>query len=228
MTDFTRSVRIARRREAGFTLIELLVALALFSLLSAALFGSMRYGIGAWKRTSTHVDQVDHTMQVQAFLRHMIEDAYPLFISDGPTHKYVDFRGTNSSLNFLTSVPIALATGGRSRLTLSVAPTADHVDLVVTSKQELTSRDDSTLTKMILLNDLQSVEFSYFGRALSDKVAEWHDHWNDEAALPQLMRVQVRYPAGDPRTWPAMLIAPRITADVGCVHDPLTNGCRGR
>jgi general secretion pathway protein J len=165
---------------------------------------------------------------VQAFLRHMIEDAYPLFISDGPTHKYVDFSGTRSSLNFLTSVPIALATGGRSRLSLSVAPVADHVDLVVTSKQELTSREDSTLTKMTLLSDLQSAEFSYFGRAPPDKVAEWHDHWTDEAILPQLLRVQVRYPTGDPRIWPELIVAPRITADVGCVHDPLTNGCRGR
>jgi general secretion pathway protein J len=224
----TRSVLITRRREAGFTLIEVLVALALFSLLSIALFGSMRYGIGAWTRTSTHVDQADHTMQVQAFLRHMIEDAYPLFISDGPTHKYVDFRGTGSSLNFLTSVPIALATGGRSRLTLSVAPFADHVDLVATSKHELASRDDSTLTKTTLLSDLQSAEFSYFGRATSDKVAEWHDHWTDAAILPQLLRLQIRYPAGDPRIWPELIIAPRITADVGCVHDPLTNGCRGR
>jgi general secretion pathway protein J len=46
--------------------------------------------------------------------------------------------------------------------------------------------------------------------------------------MPQLLRIQVRFTEGDSRTWPDLVIAPRITADVGCVYDQLTQQCRGR
>jgi general secretion pathway protein J len=224
----TRDTRFAERGIEGFTLIEVLVALALLSLLVTALFGAMRYGIGAWKRTTVQVNQLDHTLHVQNFLRRAIEDAYPLFISDGATRNYVDFRGNSNSLDFLSSAPIALATGGRARFTLSVVAADGHVELVVASDLELTNRRGSPLTARALISDLESVEISYFGRVLTDRTGGWHDRWTEQPALPQLIRIRVRYPTGDPRIWPELLVAPRITADVGCVHDPLTNGCRGR
>jgi general secretion pathway protein J len=215
----TRHTRLAGRGCEGFTLIELLVALALFSLLVTALFGAMHYGIGAWKRTTVQVDQLDHTLHVQNFLRRVLEDAYPLFISE---RKHVDFKGDSTSLDFLSSVPIVLATGGRARFTLSAVAADGHVDLIAASDLELTNRRGSPLTTRALVSNLESVEIAYFG------AAGWNDSWTEQPTLPQLIRIRVRYPAGDPRTWPELLVAPRITADVGCVHDPLTNGCRGR
>jgi general secretion pathway protein J len=224
----TRDTRFAGRGSEGFTLIELLVALALFSLLVTGLLGAMHYGISAWKRTTVQVDQLDHTLHVQNFLRRLIEDAYPLFIADGATRKYVDFKGNSISLDFLSSVPIALATGGRARFTLSVTAADGHVELVAASDLELTNRGGAPLTTRALISDLESVEISYFGRVRTDRTARWHESWTEQPTLPQLIRIRVRYPAGDPRIWPELLAAPRITADVGCVHDPLTNGCRGR
>jgi general secretion pathway protein J len=225
VTKTTHRARFAGRGSEGFTLIELLVALALFSLLVTALFGAMHYGLGAWKRTTVQVDQLDHTLQVQNFLRRVIEEAYPLFISE---RKYIDFKGDSTSLDFLSSVPIVLATGGRARFKLWVVAAAGHVDLVAASDLELTNRGGSPLTTRALISDLESVEISYFGRGPTDRAAGWRDSWAERPTLPQLIRIRVRYPAGDPRIWPELLVAPRITADVGCVHDPLTNGCRGR
>lgn len=228
MTKTASHIRSAGRGNEGFTLLELLVALVVFSLLVTALFGTMRYGIGAWKRTTEQVDQLDHTLHVQNFLRRIIEDAYPLFISDGAMRNYVDFKGSSTSLDFLSSVPIALATGGRARFTLSVATVDGHRDFVAASDLELANRSRSTRTARALLSGLESVEISYFGRVPTDRAAGWHDNWIEEPTLPQLIRIRVRYPEGDPRIWPELFVAPRITADVGCVHDPLTNGCRGR
>jgi general secretion pathway protein J len=217
-----------RRGSAGFTLIELLVGLALFALLTSALFGGVRYGIESWRRTTSRIDAADNELHVQNFLRRSIEDAYPLFISDGPTRKYVDFAGDVTSVELLTTAPVSLATAGRSRLKVSVADSEGHLDLVATSSMELASRDDQTLTAKTLLNGLQSVSFAYFGRLDRDKAPTWHDRWVQQPAFPLLVRVEVHYPTGDGRRWPELLVAPRITADVGCVYDPLTNGCRGR
>ena len=72
------------------------------------------------------------------------------------------------------------------------------------------------------------MSFSYFGKRRVDKAPAWHDAWAAEPALPLLVSLKVRFRSGDTRLWPDLVIAPRITADVGCVHDPLTKRCRGR
>jgi len=219
----------ARSAEAGFTLVELLVALALFSLLTLVLFGSIRFGTTAWMHGTTRADQVDQNLHVQNLLRQLIEAAYPLFVADRATGGHIDFDGTDHSLSFLAPTPIALGTGGRSRLRLTVERRGEHADILLTSKPELAWPEIASLqVTKALLAGAESARFSYFGVARVDRAAGWHDTWSGQLAPPQLVRIQVRFAADDPRTWPDLLISPRITADVGCVYDPLTTRCRGR
>jgi general secretion pathway protein J len=215
--------------EAGFTLVELLVALTLLSFVSLALFGALRFGIMAWARGTAHVERVEDVAFVQGFLRRLIADEYPMFLSNDPTRPHVDFEGTAGSLSFLAPAPIAIARGGRSRFALSVDRHHGRADLVIASRPELTARDDaSTSIRKVLLAGVQTVEFSYFGRRRSDGVAQWRDAWVGELTMPALVRVQVRFAADDARLWPDLVLAPRIAVDVGCVYDTLTRRCRGR
>ena len=216
-------------RQDGFTLMELLVAVVLLALLSVILTGSLRFGFRAWARGTDHAERVDQIVLVQDFLRRTIGDVYPFFLTTDPTRGggHVDFAGTAQHLSFLASAPIALGGRGRARFELSVVKDARHSDFVVTSIPELA---DSTVapSRKVLMSDVEAIEISYFGKPRSDKSAAWHEAWVEEAALPQLVRIRVRLPAGATRSWPDLVIAPRITADVGCVHDPLTKQCRGR
>lgn len=229
MTDAAETARADRRAEAGFTLVELLVALTLFALLSVALFGSLRSGIGAWERGAAQSTRVDTSLSAQNFLRRTVADAYPRFLTDDPTRPQVDFEGTARSLSFLASVPIALGSGGRSRFVVLADRHGDRTDLVMTSKPELADREDpSSSIRETLLADVHSAELAYFGRARTDQGPEWHDSWIGASVLPQLVRIRVRFPTGDARLWPDLVIATRIAVDVGCVYDALTRRCRGR
>ena len=87
---------------------------------------------------------------------------------------------------------------------------------------------ESARERTILMPNVEEVALSYFGKKRSDRAAAWHDTWTAEPGLPRLVRVTVRLPAGDTRLWPDLITSPRITADVGCIHDPLTKRCRGR
>jgi general secretion pathway protein J len=99
----------------------------------------------------------------------------------------------------------------------------------MTSQAELVAADaPSKVEKKTLLAGTASIEFAYFGKWASEANAQWHDRWTEQPALPQLLRIQVRFPEGDPRLWPDLVVAPRITVDVGCVFDRLTRQCRGR
>jgi general secretion pathway protein J len=199
----------------------------LLSLLTMALFFSVRFGVTAWQRGTERSDQIHTSMLVQDLLRRLIGQAYPLVLSDGSGNGRVDFEGTSTSLDFLAPVPVALASGGRARFKLSIERHGDGSDLVVTSRPELAAGDAATeLSRKTLLATIETAEFSYFGGVQSDGAAQWHDRWSGEMTLPMLVRV--RFARGDPRLWPDLTIAPRITADVGCVYDPLTKLCRGR
>src|ERR1700692_4592722 len=103
-----RLVRVRRRSSAGFTLVEFLIALLLFSLLSVALFGSIRAGAATWSRATSHADESDDRLHAQDLLRHLIENAYPLYQSDNAKSGHVDFAGGESSLSFLSVAPMVL------------------------------------------------------------------------------------------------------------------------
>lgn len=227
MSTACETLPIHDPRQAGFTLVELLVAVTLLSLLSLVLMNGLRLGVHAWQRTATHSESVDHSLLAQNFLRRVIEDAYPYLPSDDAARSRVAFDGARESLRLLASAPAALGGSGRSRIELSLGKRDGRVDLMVTSSSELAD-GAAAPTRKVLLADVSSVEFAYFGKRRSDRSVAWHDDWANESGLPQLVRIRVRSPTSDARIWPELLIAPRIAVDVGCVHDPLTKGCRGR
>jgi len=215
--------------DAGFTLVELLVGIVLLSLLSLAIFGSVRFGIKAWDRGSMHAEEAENTLFAQNFLRQTIGSAYPFYLTIDPTRSGVDFEGTSRSLSFLAPVPIALGSGGRVRFRLAAEPHGDRADLVVTSQAELADlTNSSTMTRKALMNNVHGFELAYFGAGRSDRAGRWRDSWSGETALPQIVRVRLRFAGDDARIWPDLLIAPHISVDVGCVYDPLTKQCQGR
>lgn len=220
--------RERRDSQAGFTLVEVLVAITLLSLLSVALTGGLRLGIDSWARGSAHSDDLSRTLAVQSLLRELLGQADPYFLASGPTQGYVDFYGTTSSLTLLAPPPAALGVTGRARFTLSVTRRQELADMIMTSQPELAVADGSAIEQKTLVTGAATIELAYFGRLGSEPEARWHDRWGGQAALPQLIGIRVEFLRDDTRVWPDLVVAPRITADVGCVYDRLTTLCRGR
>jgi general secretion pathway protein J len=217
------------RGNAGFTLVEVLAALLLFSLLASALFGIVRVDANAWTQVTSHADESDHRLHVQDLIRHLIADAYPLFLSADPANRRIDFVGRKDAMGFLTSVPMALGHGGRSRVLLAIEPRHDRVDLVFESDPELASENGGAeAARKPLLSGASAIAFSYFGRMLSERETRWHEDWIVQTELPQLVRVETRFPESEGGNWPDLIVSPRTTADVGCVVDRLTMRCQGR
>jgi general secretion pathway protein J len=215
--------------EAGFTLVELLVALALFSLLAMLLFDNVRFGLQAWQHGSAHAENTEHSMISQDLLRRMIGNIYPMLVADGGIQPRIDFDGTKEAISFLGNAPISAGGGGRFRLKVFVERQQSRTDLLMSARPELANPQDSSMTtRTVLLSDLDRAEFSYFCDAAAERSAKWQDSWTRRSDIPSLVRIRVAFRSGDARSWPELLVAPRIATDVSCIYDPMTKRCRGR
>ena len=215
------------RRDAGFTLVEVLVVLALMSLLTAALFGGLRWGLHVWERVSSRSIGFDQALLVQDFLRRTIGGIYPAFVRDSLTHGHIDFEGARASIRFVARTPIARGVGGYSRYVLSADRSGEGLALTVSAEPESAGVVNTAAVKDILLKRLRSVEFSYFGSDQAEP-PRWHDHWTSDRSLPELVRIRLEYVDSNQPAWPDLVIVPRIDVDVGCFFDTLTRRCQGR
>jgi len=187
----------------------------------------LRFGFKVWQQGNVRADNGEAMIVTQSFLRRTIGDAYPLFVADQP-RGHVDFVGAAQSIEFLSSAPVAFGHDGRLRFKLFVDRLSRRNDLVMTARAELADPNGpSTATRRVLLDDVKSAEFAYFGRARAAGAAQWRESWVDEVALPQLVRIRVTF-ADEARVWPELTIAPRIEADEACTYDVLTKRCQGR
>jgi general secretion pathway protein J len=215
--------------EAGFTLVELLVGLALFSLLVTLLFDNVRFGLRAWQSAGANAELFERSMISQDLLRRTIGNLYPMMVTNGALQPQIDFEGTREAISFLGNAPIASNGGGRFRFSVFVERREAQADLVVSSTPELANPNDQSMTRRtLLLSGIDRAEFSYLGETEVERKLQWNDSWAKRSDIPRLVRLRLGFRSGDVRSWPDLLIAPRILADVSCVYDPITMRCRGR
>lgn len=210
--------------EAGFTLLELLIAMTLLGLLTVALFAGLKFGTRVWAASETATAGANKVNAIQMLLSREIARAYPLFVTKDVTDAHVEFDGTERTITFLGPDPrgsgamlriSALASGGENTATLKIV-----------ARPELSNvRNDATMAE---LHGLRFLEFAYFGAEDAKTAPAWHAVWQNEKRLPTLIRIRAAFARGTHTIWPALVIAPRISADSGCTIDLLTKDCRGR
>jgi general secretion pathway protein J len=221
-----RSAQCSSRPDAGFTLLELLVAMTLLGLLMTVLFGGLRFGARAWERGMEHSRGTDEIRLAQMHIRRGLELAYPYFISDLERPR-IDFDGTSERVRFLALAANSQSPGGRARIILSSSQQDGALALLIEARPEL-ALPEIPFESDVLVSGFKTLEFSYYGSSGRDDPPEWLDRWIDRTRLPLLVRVRAEFAEDDGRFWPELVVAPRLSADVGCIYDVLTNYCRGR
>jgi general secretion pathway protein J len=215
--------------DAGFSLLELLIALTLLVALCSVLYSGLRFGTRAWERSETIASATEELVVAQSFLQHALAGSYPLLTVSNVAQPKVDFEGTSDGMRFLAPAPAALSAGGMSRFGLIATRHDNQNLLVMTSRFELTWEEaSSSATDVTLLRGFERVQFGYFGSERSMDPPTWRDSWTEHARLPELVSIQVQFPAGDRREWPELVVAPRLTVDANCLYDPVIRRCRGQ
>ena len=219
------------RNSCGFTLIELLIALTLIGLMTALLFGALRFSGKAWTATDESTERDTEIRLVWQYLSDRLEQARTLSATGKTTDgSYFFFAGNSGAVEFVSPMPANMGSGGVYIIRLYSAPSNDSQQFrlarwlyhpeILEGKEGLprweplknaslysseTNLQDlrAYYSESTLVDELETVSFSYFGpEGINDEHGNWLDEWEDKAFLPWLLKIEVTDKKGQ---WPELV-----------------------
>jgi len=193
----------AQRRSLAFTLIEVMIAVAIFSMVVAAI-----YSIWTLILNSTHTaQQAAAQVQRERIAIHTIEDSLTSIQSFQASPQYYSFvveNGDSPMLAYTSRLPDDFPRGGRyegfsvRRLIFTIEPPPNpgntfvdntgEKDLVMRQYPILTGMDpDEQVNPLVLARNVQKFTVECWDTNTGD----WDDKWDTTNSIPQLIRVDL-------------------------------------
>lgn len=202
-----------RAADSGFGLLEMIVALAVLGLLTVLLAGSLQFGARLWDAQDRRLATSAGTDAVHTVLRAMIQNAQPLpLVALGPRGAASYLLGGPDSLDMVTEMPDGIGRAGYCDVALVL-----ERDGRLALRWRRHARDARVaaaqpVAESELLRNVAAVELAYFVRATDQQPAHWESRWTRPSAMPDLIRVRVRFRPGDRRVWNDVVVSPAIGA----------------
>ncbi|WP_298718569.1 prepilin-type N-terminal cleavage/methylation domain-containing protein [uncultured Oceanisphaera sp.] len=210
------------KRQHGFTLLELVVSLTLLTLLSGLMFGGFRLAGKAWETVGERNADISEQVQLQRFLRNLLEQAEEREVQNQQQAPLLPFQGTQHSLIFLAPQPRRLgSSAGPAWFYLALDQSDPEHPVLSLKSQPLTSEtepqeqtpplgwyqllDDFRQPKLIPpLLELEITSFSLqYLPAEEHNTPVWQPEWLEQNQLPALIRLQLD------SDWPPLVVALR-------------------
>lgn len=181
---------------AGFTLVEMLVSLALASLVGLLTVQALR-ATAEVSRTGRRLGAQEEVQIVRDHLRRMLAEA----VRRRPDGAVVPFRGGPDRFVATIQADGASETGGEVVVVLAMSQ-ADGPPALL----ETRGPTGAAGTAEILLEPVAGLGFRYFGPLGQAGTPQWQANWDRPDRTPSLLEVTVRFPPGDGRTWPPLVL----------------------
>ena len=200
----------SRRREEGFTLLEVLVAMVVLSLIMTTAFGALRLGERSWEAGLARAGENETLRTVAEVLQRQFKQALPLSWTED-TETTLAFSGDYEQLRFIAPSPQHHGATGLFEYTLMVEQDDSINRLVLYYRLHDPDSngfepDSSERQRVLLVDEIKSARFSYFGAPVTDDPPAWHSHWNNDAeAFPQQVSIQLEAIQGQ-QPWPELFL----------------------
>ena len=197
----------------GFTLLEVLVALTLMGLVATLLAGSLRFGSRVWEVGRIRAEASTDVLAARGALRRTLGELILYPPDEEDENEHVTLHGERDRVRFLAPRVTASLLGAVYAYDVHVRQGENGSDLVLEYMRYAPDARGSTRPEekeVTLIADIASVEFEFFGVVRDGQGAAWHDRWEDEEAVPRMIRVSIGFDRKDVRSWPALLIPTHV------------------
>lgn len=219
-------------RAAGFTLIEMVVAMTILGTMLMLLYSGLSFALRSWDASDVNGRRTMDRRIGENFLRREIAELFPMRWKDPVTLK-VAFEGDAKHMRFVSARPAGLAMGGLSLVSVDVADDAKNRrarNLVMRrAMPDDEAKDFGPLEKAepsVLIEDVDSVEFAYFGSENDFAEPKWMDDWKYTTRVPQMIRLRVK--TSDGTLLPDIVVRTMLGEEAGCLENSFQRLCRPR
>lgn len=219
------------RPSAGFTLIELVVAMTLLGTMMLLLYAGLSFALRSWDAGDANGRRTADRRIGENFLRRELLEMFPMRWKD-PTTVKVAFSGEAQRLRFVSSRPAGISMGGLALVGVEVEGDARARERHLVMRRAMPddeARDFGPLDsaeRSILIADVESVTFAYFGAENDFSEPKWTDAWTLPARVPQLVSIRVK--AADGTFLPEMVVKLMLGEEAGCLENAFQRNCRPR
>lgn len=220
------------KRQAGFTLIEMVVALTILGTMLVLLYSGLSFALRSWDASDVNGQRTMDRRIGENFLRREVSELFPMRWKDPVTLK-VAFEGDSHRLRFVSARPAGIAMGGLSLVSIEVEDDSrDRRQRHLVMRRAMPDdeqKDFGPLEKaeaVILIPDVDSVEFAYFGVENDFAEPKWSDDWRYPSRIPQMIRMRVKTAEGV--QLPDMVMKTMLGEEAGCLENSFQRLCRPR
>jgi len=176
--------RTPNHGSAGFTLVELLVAIMILTLLMTASMGAVRIASKSWAAGQQRADATEQMRAVADFLRRQFSQMPALTVGEGDDERLA-FVGAGEGVMFVTSAPQFSQGPGLMTYVLRGESVDGEMLLTLRSASFDPGNEEFVLPdrneRIVLAEDLDTIEFRYYGAPTEDDIVEWLDAWPEDA-----------------------------------------------
>lgn len=200
----------SRFNNKGFTLLEIMIAMLVLSMVLLMLFSSLHTANKYWQIGENRTEKNSEFRLITHFIRKQISQAVPLIWVDKKERQLL-FSGEEDQLSFTSNLPAHRGGGGLYFLTMHVINTDAgnqlglHYSLIQADNSPLDNNISDETGYVDLINNIDEVSFSYFGKVDINQEAQWHDRWSSDKAMPKIIRISMRTTNPD-KDWPEINI----------------------
>lgn len=201
--------------KGGFTLLEMLVAISLLALIALLATGSLRFGVRVWE-TGERAGERTRVAAVQRLLFQWLQEAEQMRMPDGEGDPLRGvFEGHSRALRFIGVQRGIGLPGGYYLNEFWLREEADGSHALVLRRRLVQPVERGLIEAApeaeggearVLLEDVAALEIAYFGRETAAAEFAWLESWRSRLDLPPLVRIRLRFPEGDRRDWPELIV----------------------
>lgn len=200
-----------RNTEAGFTLLEIMVAMVVLTMIITTAFGALRLGERSWETGLIHAGDTETQRTVAGLLQRQFNQILPLSWT-ADTRTSIAFSGEHDRVRFIAPAPQHHGATGLFEFTLIIEPHASGASLVLYYRLHDPDSpgfqpDDSDSQRVLLLDNLKTAAFNYYGAPVSGDPPRWHSQWGSDAeTFPQLVHAHL-ITGSEQQQWPELFLS---------------------